>query len=50
MDSNVFATVEYRYSGYTKAGFDFDGNTPDSSRFNIDTDRHPVVVGVGMRF
>ena len=50
MDSNVYAKVEYRYSNYKKAEFDFSGNTPDSSRFNIDTDRHQVVVGVGMRF
>lgn len=50
MDSNAFAKIEYRYSNYKEGEFDFEGDTPDSSRFNIDTDRHQVVVGVGMRF
>lgn len=50
LDSNAYAKLEYRYSNYSRAEFDFAGQTPDSSRFNIDTDRHQVVVGVGMRF
>ncbi|BEU99879.1 porin family protein [Novosphingobium olei] len=45
-----FGRIEYRYSNYQKAEFDFNGNTPDSSRFNIDTDRHQVVASVGVRF
>lgn len=47
---NAFVKVEYRYSNYSKGEFDFNGNTPDSSRFNIDTDRHQVMAGVGLRF
>ena len=47
---NMYGKIEYRYSRYGKGEFDFNGNTPDSSRFNLDTDRHQVVVGVGMRF
>lgn len=50
MGSNAYVKAEYRYSKYSRAEFDFEGNTPDSSRFDIDTDRHQVVVGVGMRF
>lgn len=50
LDSNAYIKAEYRYSNYTRAEFDFEGSTPDSSRFDIDTDRHQVVVGVGMRF
>ena len=50
LDRNVYTKLEYRYSHYKKGEFDFEGSTPDSSRFNIDTDRHQVVVGVGMRF
>ncbi|MES2492762.1 MAG: outer membrane beta-barrel protein [Pseudomonadota bacterium] len=50
LDNNVFTKVEYRYSHYKEGEFDFEGDTPDSSRFDIDTDRHQVVVGVGMRF
>ena len=42
--------AEYRYSNYSKGEFDFNGNTPDSSRFNIDTDRHQVVATLGYRF
>ena len=47
---NAFAKVEYRYSKYNEAEFDFNGETPDSSRFRIDTDRHQVVASVGFRF
>jgi outer membrane immunogenic protein len=45
-----FVKLEYRYSNYKKAEYDYNGTTPDSSRFNIDTDRHQVVAGVGVRF
>lgn len=46
---NAYAKLEYRYSNYTNADYTFtDGST--SSNFDIDTDRHQVVVGVGFRF
>lgn len=44
---NAFVKLEYRYSNYGDAKFDF-GSTTDS--FDIDTDRHQVVAGVGIRF
>lgn len=50
VSNNAFAKLEYRYSNYSRGEFDFNGNTPDSSRFDIDTDRHQVVVGAGIRF
>lgn len=50
LDKNVYTKVEYRYSNYSRANFDFEGQAPNSERFDIDTDRHQVVVGVGMRF
>lgn len=50
MTSKSFAKLEYRYSNYKKGEFDFNASTPDSSRFNIDTDRHQVVASVGVRF
>jgi outer membrane immunogenic protein len=50
LSENAFAKVEYRYSKYNEAEFDFNGETPDSSRFRIDTDRHQVVAAVGFRF
>ena len=47
----TFAKVEYRYSNYNKGEIDFeDPDVPDSSRFDIDTDRHQVVASVGVRF
>lgn len=46
---NVFAKLEYRYSNYGDAEFEFaNGGTTDT--FDIDTDRHQVVAGVGFRF
>lgn len=47
--NNVYAKVEYRYSNYGDANFEYpNGATTDS--FNIDTDRHQIVAGVGLRF
>ncbi|MEO0062077.1 MAG: hypothetical protein RLZZ08_637 [Pseudomonadota bacterium] len=49
--TNTFAKIEYRYSNYSKGEIDFEApNVADSDRFNVDLDRHQVVVGVGMRF
>ena len=48
--SNTFGRLEYRYSNYTKGEYDYNGSTPDSSRFSLDTDRHQVVASVGVRF
>ena len=47
---NLFTNIEYRYSNYSEAEVDFDGALADSDRFNVDTDRHQVAVGLGMRF
>lgn len=48
--TNTFARLEYRYSNYSKGEYDYNGDTPDSSRFKLDTDRHQVVAAVGVRF
>ena len=50
INQNTFVKLEYRYSNYNKAEIDFQGELPDSDRFNVDLDRHQVVAGVGMRF
>ena len=50
INGNAYAKLEYRYSNYSRGEFDFAGQTPDSSRFSLDTDRHQVVAGVGLRF
>lgn len=47
---NSFIGAEYRYSKYSKGEVDFEGTTPDGSRFNLDTDRHQVVATAGIRF
>ena len=51
LGGNAFVRGEYRYSNYSKGELDFEAeNIPDSDRFNIDTDRHQVVVSAGLRF
>jgi outer membrane immunogenic protein len=51
LTEKAFAKLEYRYSKYSEAEIDYEDNTtPDTDRFNIDTDRHQVVASVGMRF
>lgn len=47
---NAYIGAEYRYSNYGEGEVDFEGNTPDSSRFNLDSDRHQVVATAGVRF
>ena len=51
LSGRTYAKLEYRYSNYSRGEVDFeDPSLPDSSRFNIDTDRHQIVAGVGVRF
>ncbi len=46
---NTYAKLEYRYSNYKEADLAFreGGNT---NSFKVDTDRHQIVAGVGVRF
>ncbi|HWK41430.1 MAG TPA: outer membrane beta-barrel protein [Croceibacterium sp.] len=49
--SNAFAKIEYRYTNYSRGEIDFEADgVADSDRFDIDTDRHQVMAGVGWRF
>ncbi|MBB3035244.1 outer membrane protein [Alteriqipengyuania lutimaris] len=48
--NNLFTNIEYRYSNYSRAEGDFADDVADSERFDVDTDRHQVTVGVGARF
>lgn len=50
LSNNVYTKLEYRYSKYSKGEVDFGDTLPDSDRFDVDTDRHQVVAGVGLRF
>ncbi|WP_338445362.1 outer membrane beta-barrel protein [Pelagerythrobacter marensis] len=46
---NTFVNLEYRYSNYEDANIEMgDGST--TPNFDVDTDRHQVMAGVGMRF
>ena len=47
---NAYIGAEYRYSNYSEGEVDFAGDTPDSSRFNLDSDRHQIVATAGVRF
>ena len=45
----TYAKVEYRYSNYTNARLEFP-NGDNTDNFDVDTDRHQIVAGVGFRF
>lgn len=45
----TYAKLEYRYSNYGDARLEFPNGT-NTSNFDVDTDRHQVVAGVGFRF
>ena len=50
VSNNTFVKLEYRYSNYKRGEVDFTDDIPDSSRFDLDLDRHQVVAAVGVRF
>ncbi len=50
LSNNAYVKLEYRYSNYSNAEIDFDGDASDTPNFDIDTDRHQVMAGVGFRF
>ncbi|WP_199503632.1 outer membrane protein [Qipengyuania sp. YIM B01966] len=49
LSGNSYIKTEYRYSNYSNGEVDFDG-TNVSDNFDIDTDRHQIMVGYGFRF
>lgn len=50
LGSNAFAKVEYRYSNYSDLEVDVGDDNIDFADFDVNTDRHQVVAGVGLRF
>jgi outer membrane immunogenic protein len=46
---NAFLKAEYRYSNYQEGEFEAPSGL-ESDRFDVDLDRHTVMVGLGMRF
>jgi len=45
----TYAKIEYRYSNYGDARLEYP-NGANTSNFDVNTDRHQVVAGVGFRF
>ncbi|PTS77279.1 porin family protein, partial [Sphingomonas sp. HMWF008] len=45
----TYAKLEYRYSDYGNARLEY-ANGANTNNFSVDTDRHQVVAGVGVRF
>jgi outer membrane immunogenic protein len=50
LNENTFAKLEYRYSNYSEAELDFEGDSPDVDLGETDLDRHQVMLGFGYRF
>ena len=49
LGSRAYAKIEYRYSNYGSARLEYP-NGANTNNFDVDTDRHQVVAGVGVRF
>jgi len=49
LNDNVYVKAEYRYSQYKEAEFEAPSGL-ESDRFDVDLDRHQMMVGVGARF
>ncbi|MEG3176939.1 outer membrane beta-barrel protein [Sphingomonas sp. RB3P16] len=47
--NTTYAKVEYRYSNYGDARLEY-ANGANTNNFDVNTDRHQVVVGLGVRF
>ena len=45
----TYAKIEYRYSNYGSARLEYP-NGNNTNNFAVDTDRHQIAVGVGVRF
>lgn len=49
LSPRTYAKLEYRYSNYGDARLEY-ANGGNTNNFDVDTDRHQVVAGVGFRF
>jgi len=49
LSPRTYAKIEYRYSNYSDARLEYP-NGANTNNFDVDTDRHQVVAGVGFRF
>jgi outer membrane immunogenic protein len=46
---NTYGKLEYRYSNYSNGRLTF-ANGATTSNFDVDTDKHQIVAGFGIRF
>ena len=49
LGGKAYAKIEYRYSNYGDARLEYP-NGANTNNFDVDTDRHQLVAGVGIRF
>ena len=49
MGRKAYVKAEYRYSNYGDARLEY-ANGANTDNFSVDTDRHQVVIGAGVRF
>ncbi|THD36034.1 MAG: porin family protein [Sphingomonas sp.] len=49
LGGKAYAKLEYRYSNYDKARLEYP-NGANTNNFSVDTDRHQIVAGLGIRF
>ena len=49
LGGKAYAKVEYRYSNYGNARLEYPSGA-NTNNFSVDTDRHQLVAGVGVRF
>jgi len=49
LGGKAYAKLEYRYSNYGKARLEYP-NGGNTNNFSVDTDRHQLVAGLGVRF
>ena len=50
LSGNTYAKLEYRYSNYSDAEIDYEGDLADVDLGEIDVDRHQIMAGFGFRF
>jgi len=50
LSDKIYGKVEYRYSNYSDLEVDVADNNVNFADFDVNTDRHQVVAGVGIRF
>jgi len=50
LSPNLFVKGEYRYSKYSEGEVEYGDGGAETDRFDVDMDRHQVMLGLGYRF